>query len=117
MQLAWFGTQLEGYCTAAARLRAAAGDQVGAAEDLFHLVSQAPRLSDLAAFRSVRMDVLAGNVTLSIEEVEMHARPLSPAGVPRSIASRASLLDFATTEALLVRDLHVHGESILRRAS
>jgi len=117
LQLAWFGSQLEGYCTFGARLRAVAGDQVEAAEDLFHLVSQAPRLGDLAAFRSVNTDVRAGNLTLSIEEVDMHARPLSPAGVPRPIASRASLLEYATTEALLVRDLRVYGESILRRVS
>lgn len=117
MQLAWLGSRLEDYCTSGARLRAATGDQVEAAEDLLHLVSQAPQLSDLAVFRSVRMDVQAGNLTLSIEEVYMHARPLSPAGVPRSIGSRASLLDYATTEALLVRDIHVRGESILRRAS
>ena len=47
----------------------------------------------------------------------MHARPLTPAGTPRSIPNRASLLDYATSEALLVHDLHIHGQSILRRAS
>lgn len=117
MKIAWIGSRLESYCTSGARLRMAADDQVDAAEDLFHLVSQAPRLGDLGAFRSVRLDVQAGNLTLSIEEVDMHARPLTPAGVPRSIGNRAALLDYATAEALLVRDLHVRGESILRRAS
>lgn len=117
MKLAWFGSRLEGYCLPGARLRLVAGDQVAAAEDLFHLVSQAPSLGDLAAFRSVRMDVRAGNLTLSIEEVDMHARPLTPSGVPRSIKSRASLPDHATTEALLIQDLHIRGESILQRAS
>lgn len=117
MQLAWFDPQLEGYCTSAARLRVAAGGQVDAAEDLLYVVAQAPHLGDLAQFRSVRMDVEAGNLTLSIEEVDMHARPLNPAGVPSIIANRASLLDHAASEALLIHDLHVRGRSILRRAS
>lgn len=111
------GSRLEGYCTSGARLRAAVGDQAEAAEDLLHVVSQAPRLGDLAAFRSVRMDMQAGTLTLSMEEVDMHAHPLSPEGLLGSIGVRGSLLEYAATEALLVRDLHIRGESILRRAS
>lgn len=117
MLIAWITPHLEGYCTSEVRLRSVAGDQIEAAEDLLHLVTHAPKLGSLAAFRSVRMDVQAGTLVLSIEEVDMHARPLSPAGVPRSISSRASLLDYATTDALLIRDLHIRGESILRPIS
>jgi hypothetical protein len=117
LKFAWLSARLESYLTVSARLHAAAGNQAGAAEDLIHLVSEAPRLGDLASFRSVRMDVQAGNLTLSIEEVDMHARPLPAAGVPQSIASRASLPDYAAAEALVVQDLHVRGASILRRAS
>ncbi len=117
MLIAWISPRLEGYCTSGARLRSVAGDQTEAAEDLLYLVTQAPQLGSLAAFRSIRMDVQAGTLALSIEEVDMHARPLSPAGVPRSVSNRASLLDHATTDALLIRDLHIRGESILRRTS
>jgi hypothetical protein len=63
------------------------------------------------------MDVKAGKLTLSIEEVDMHARPLTPAGVPGVIANRASLRDHSASEALLIHDLRVRGRSILRRAS
>lgn len=117
MLLAWSGAQLEGCCTSSARLRVAVGGQIDAAEDLLSVVAQAPRLGDLARFRSVHMKVLAGKLALSIEEVEMHAQPLSQAGVPRIIASGASVVDHSASEALLVQDLHVRGQSILRRAS
>ncbi len=117
MHLAWFDPQLESYCTSGARLRVAAGGQVDAAEDLLHVVAQAPHLGDLARFRSIRMDVQAGKLTISIEEVDMHARPLNQAGVPGTITNRASLLDHSGYEALLIHDLHVRGRSILRRAS
>lgn len=117
MRLAWFDPQLEDCCTSEARLRVAVGSQVNAAEDLLHVVAQAPQLGDLAHFRSVQMGVSAGKLTLSIEEIDMHARPLNPAGVPSTIADWASLLDHAAFEALLIQDLHVRGRSILRRAS
>lgn len=114
---AWFEPQLEAYCTSGARLRLVARGQFDAAEDLLSVVAQAPRLGDLALFRSVHMGVKAGNLTLSIEEVEMHARPLNRAGVPSTITSGAFLLDHSASEALLIHDLHVRGRSILRRAS
>lgn len=117
MQFAWYDPQLEAHCTSGARLRVAAGDQVEAAEDLFHVVAQAPNLGDLARFRSVRVGVKAGRLTLSIEEVDMHARPLSPTGVPSVIVSKASLPDHSGSEGLLIDDLHVRGRSILRLAS
>lgn len=117
MLLAWSDPQLEGCCTSAARLRVAARGQVEAAEDLLSLVAQAPRLGDLAQFRSVQMEIRAGKLALSIQEVDMHVRPLNQAGVPRIIAGGASARDYSTAEALLVQDLHVRGRSVLRRAS
>ena len=117
MQLAWSSPQLEGCCVSAVRLRAVAGGHVAAAEDLLHVVSQAPRLEFLATFQSVRIDFNAGNLTLLIEEVEMHARPLSSDGVPCAPLNRASLPDHALSQALLVQDIYVRGRSILRLAS
>lgn len=117
MQLAWLDPQLKDHCCSGTRLRVAAGGQVEAAEDLLHVVAHVPYLGGLARFRSIRMDVQAGNLTLSIEEVDMHARPLNTAGIPSSIASKASLLDYSASEALLIHDLHVRGQSILRRVS
>ncbi|ASN21643.1 hypothetical protein CGK93_19690 [Arthrobacter sp. YN] len=64
-------------------------------------------------FQSVQIDVDAGKLALSIEEVEMHVRPLSPDGVPRDVLSRASLSDHASSKALLVQDFHIRGRSIL----
>ncbi len=98
-------------------LRAAVGGHADAAEDLLHVVSQAPRLKDLATFQTVRISVNAGKLILSIEEVHMHARPLSSEGVPRTIPNRDSLPKYSMSEALLVHDLQVRGQSILRRAS
>lgn len=116
MQLAWSSPQLQGCCVSGVRLRAVAGGQFAAAEDLLHLVSQALRLEHLATFQSVQMDVNAGNLTLSIEEVDMHARPLSLDGVPQALQNRASLPQFASWQALLVQDFHVQGQSVLRLA-
>lgn len=93
------------------------GEQIEAAEDLLHVVSHIPRLQDIASFRSVRLGFQAGNLTLSIQEVDMHVRPLSAEGVPCAAVHRASLPEHALTEALLVQDLHVHGQSILRAES
>jgi hypothetical protein len=99
------------------RLRAVAGGQTEAAQDLLYVVSQSARLADLATFRSVTIGVKAGNLTFSIEEVDLHAQPLSPGGTPHTIVSRASLPDHASSQALLVQDLRIRGRSILRLAS
>lgn len=114
MLLAWSNPRLEGCCVSRARLHDAAGGLAEAAEDLLHVVSKAPYLEALRMFRSIKIGVRAGTLTLSIEEVEMHARPLSPAGDPLNIQNRASLQEYSTTESLLVQDLQVHGRSILR---
>ncbi|GAA2239854.1 hypothetical protein GCM10010413_46980 [Promicromonospora sukumoe] len=114
MQLGWSDPRLEGWCLTGARLSATLGAHADAAEDLLHVVSQAPRLEHLATFQSVQIDVDAGNLTLSIEEVDMHARPLSPDGAPYVLANRASLPDHALSQALLVQDLLIQGQSILR---
>ena len=116
MQLAWISPQLEGSCVSGARLRAVADGQLAAAEDLLHVVAYAPRLENLVTFQSVQIDVNAGNLTLSIQEVEMLVRPLSPDGVPSAVADRAALSDHATSQALLVQDFHIRGRSILRPA-
>lgn len=117
MQFAWFDSQLEECCISRSRLRAAVGGSAGAAEDLLHVVSQAPRLQDLATFKSVRIDVSGGSLTLSIEEIDMHAKPLNSEGVPRDVHSRATLPLYAQTQALFIQDLRVRGQSILRLAS
>lgn len=113
MLLAWSDPRLKGCCVSRSRLRDAAGRLAEAAEDLLQVVSQAPHLEALGTFRSIRVGVHAGMLTLSIEEVEMHARPLSTAGDPQIIRNRASLLEYATSDALLVQDLHVRGQSVL----
>jgi len=117
LQFAWLDAQLQGCCASKGLLRSAAGAQAEAAEDLLCVVSQAPRLESLATFQSVRIDVKAGDLTLSIEEVDMYARPLSSDGVPCTLMDRASLLDHSVTQALLIRDLRVRGQSILRCTS
>lgn len=116
MQLAWISRQLEGCCVSGARLRTVADDQVAAAEDLLHVVAHAPRLKNLVTFQSVQIDVNAGNLILSIEEVEMHARPLNSDGVPHAVLDPAALPDHASSQALLVQDFHIRGRSILRPA-
>jgi hypothetical protein len=116
LQLAWLSPQLEDSCVSGVHLRAVADGQVAAAEDLLHVVAHAPRLANLVTFQSVRIGVNAGNLTLSIEEVEMHVRPLSPDGVPRAVLDRAALPDHASSQALLVQDFHIRGRSILRPA-
>lgn len=117
MLLAWSSTRLKVCCLTGVQLRAAAGDQVAAAEDLLYLVTRAPMLRDLGSMQSVRLGVLAGNLTLSMDEVDMHAHTLSSDGVARSLPNRAPLPEHASTEALLVHDVHVRGRSVLRRAS
>lgn len=117
MQLAWFDPQLEGWCTSRSRLHSAAGAHGDAAEDLLFIVSRATRLEELATFRSVLIDVNAGNMTISIEEVDMHARPLSAEGIPHSVDNRSSLTNYSMTQSLLVQDFHIRGQSILRLAS
>lgn len=109
--------QLKGCCVSKAHLNAVAGEQGAAAEDLFHVVSQIPRLENIASFKSLRINVDEGNLTLSMEEVDMYVRPLSPDGVPRALVNRASLPDHALCRALLIQDLYIHGQSILRLAS
>lgn len=116
MQLAWISPQLEGSCVSRVHLRAVADGQLAAAEDLLHVVAHAPRLENLVTFQSVRIDVNAGTLTLSIEEVEMHVRPLSSDGVPHAVLDRAALPDHASSQALLVQDFHIRGRSILRPA-
>lgn len=118
MRLAWLHPQLAECCTRRVALHAAAGAQAEAAEDLIHLVAQAPRLRDLAGFHSVRTDVVAvGDLTISIKEVDMYAQPLNDAGLPEALVGPASLADHALSQALLVRDFRVQGQSILRMAS
>lgn len=117
MLFAWSSAQLETCCASTAQLRTAAGEQAAAAEDLLHLIAQAPTLADLGGLRSVRIGVRAGNLTLSMEDVDIHAHPLTPDGLAHPLASRASLLEHASSEALLVHDFHVRGRTILRLAS
>lgn len=117
MRFAWSSPQLEGCCASHARLRDAAGEQIAAVEDLLQVVSQVPRLEDFESFRSLRINFHRGNLTFSIEEVDMHVRPLSPVGVPHVLVGRASLHDHALCQALLIQDLYVRGQSILRLAS
>lgn len=116
MKFAWTSPQLERLCVSGARLRAVADGQAAAAEDLLHLVKHASRFGDLMTFQSVQIDVDAGNLALSMEEVEMHVRPLSPDGVPRAVLSRAALPDHSSLQALLVQDFHIRGRSILQPA-
>jgi hypothetical protein len=116
LQFAWLSPQLERSCVSGAHLRAVANGQAEAAEDLLHVVAHAPRLQNLVTFQSVRLDINAGNLTLSIEEVEMHARPLTPDGIPRAVLNLAALPDHASSQALLVQDFHIRGRSILRPA-
>lgn len=117
MKFAWLSPQLERSCVSGAHLRAVANGQAAAAEDLLHVVAHAPRLEDLVTFQSVRIEVYAGNLTLSIEEVEMHARPISPDGIPRAVLNLAALPDHASSQALLVQDFHIRGRSILPPAN
>lgn len=116
MQLAWINPQLERTCGFRVQLRAVANGQLAAAEDLLHVVAHAPRLEDLVTFQSVQLDVTAGNLTLSIEEVEMHVRPLGSDGVPHAVLDRAALPHHADSQALLVHDFYIRGRSILRPA-
>lgn len=117
MFLAWTSTPLRDCCLSGVRLRDAAGDQVAAAEDLLYLVTRAPKLGDLGQLRSVRVGVDAGNLTLSMDEVDMYAHTLTADGVARVLPNRASLPEHASSEALLIHDFLVRGRTILRRAS
>ena len=117
MKLAWASPQLEGHCVSGERLRALPAAHAAAAEDLLHVVSQAPKLENLTLFQCIRIDTHAGNLTLSIDDVEMHVRPLSPDGVPSAPMDRASLPKHASSQALLVQDFRVRGRSIVRLAS
>jgi hypothetical protein len=117
LRLAWSDPELERCCVSGARLRLVAGAQVEAAQDLLHVVARAAQLADLMTFQSVGVDVAAGSLILSIEEIDMYARPLTTDGEPRAVAARSSLLDHSRRRALLVEDLHVRGRSILRLAS
>jgi hypothetical protein len=47
----------------------------------------------------------------------MHAQPLSSHGLPLKVADRSSLTKHAHSQALLVHDFRVRGQSILRLAS
>ncbi|MGB6051600.1 MAG: hypothetical protein WBG14_12195, partial [Rhodococcus sp. (in: high G+C Gram-positive bacteria)] len=117
MKLSWAHPVLEGCCTSAARLRAAAGGQVAAAEDLLHLVSQAPRLRDLATFRCVLIHIHAKGLILAIEEFEMHAQPLEPDGALGVVTPLTATPEHNDARSLLVQDVRVHGRSILELAS
>lgn len=117
MQLAWSHSELESCCVGGTRLRALTGDQAEAAEDLLNLVARAPRLAAITTFRSVRVGVAAGRLTFSIEEIDMHTRPLNSDGIPQQIQDLKSLPDYATCRALVIDDLRVRGESVSRLAS
>jgi DNA integrity scanning protein DisA with diadenylate cyclase activity len=117
MRLAWSDPELERCCVSGTRLRVVAGAQVEAAQDLLHAVARAAQLADLMTFRSVRVGVSAGSLILSIEEIDMYARPLTPDGKSHTVAARSSLQDHHRRRALLVEDLHVQGRSVLRLAS
>lgn len=117
MLLAWSDPQLESCLVIGARLRDLAGDQAEAAEDLLSIVARAPRLSAITTFRSVRVSVTAGSLTFSVEEIDMHTRPFNPDGKPCELEVRGSLSSHGMSNALLVEDLRVRGESILRLAS
>lgn len=117
MRLAWPDDQLKSCCVSPARLRSVSGDDADAAEDLLYAIAQAPHLGALMSLRSIRLGVHAGGLTLSIEEVDMHARLLSTDGTPEHLADRASLSDHATSQSLLIDDLHVSGQSVLRLES
>ncbi|MCU1526746.1 MAG: hypothetical protein JWP75_509 [Frondihabitans sp.] len=117
MLLAWLSPQLEDCCVSGVRLRQATGTQIEAAEDLLHVITKSPRLESVGNFQSVLIGVESGNLTLSIDEVAVHAQPLTPEGRPRALVNRASLPAHASAEALLVQDIHVRGRSILRLVS
>jgi hypothetical protein len=117
LQLAWSSPSLRSCCASRARLRALANTQLDAAEDLLHAVANAPTLSALATFRSVRIGVSAGSLTFSVEEVALNASPLDHDGRIRWLSDRATLSEYAMSRALLVDDLHVRGRSILQIAN
>lgn len=117
MRLAWSDPELERCCASDARLRLVVGANVEAAQDLLHVVARASRLADLLTFRSIRVGVANGSLILSIEEIDMYARPLTNEGEPRPVAAQSSLLDHSLHRALLVEYLQVNARSILRVAS
>ncbi|MCM6763752.1 hypothetical protein NB037_15140 [Rathayibacter sp. ZW T2_19] len=94
-----------------------ANTQLDAAEDLLHAVANAPTLSALATFNSVRIGVSGGSLTFSIEEVTLHSSLLDHDGRVRRLSNRATLPEYAMSRALLIDDLHVRGRSILQIAS
>lgn len=117
MQLAWSNPQLEGCCVSAAALGAVFQEQAQAAEDLLNVVAHVVQLDDIGAFRCVRVGVKDGFLTLSIQEVDMHVRPLNADGTVCEPVLRPSLLGHSRAPALLIHDLHVRGRSILRPES
>jgi hypothetical protein len=117
VRLAWLDPELESCCVCSSRLRALTGDQADAAEDLLYLVARAPRLAAITTFQSVRVGVTAGNLTFSIEEIDMHTRPLNSDGIPQQVQDQKSLPDYALWKALVIDDLRVRGKSVSRLAS
>jgi len=117
MRLAWSDPQLESCLVTGARLRALLGGQAEVAEDLLSIVARAPRLAAITTFRSVHVNVTAGSLIFSVEEIDMHTRPFSPNGTPCKLEDRGSLSSHGMSEALLIEDLRVRGESVLRLAS
>ena len=101
MKLAWVHPRLEVCCVSGARLRALVGAQLDAATDLLHLVAQAPYLRDLMTFACVGIDVAAGSLILSIEEVDMYARPLGSDGEPSAVHDRRCHLLYLLRRELL----------------
>ena len=117
MRLAWVDPLLERRCRSGSQLRVAAGSRHRDAEDLLHLVAQAPHLAHLITFRSLHVDIDGDDLTLSIEEIEMRTHPLTDRGALRPVTKNQTAADHYDVGALLVRDFRVDGRSILRRAS
>lgn len=117
MLLAWSNQQLKRCCVSADRLRTVSGNVVAAAEDLLSAVIRAQNLGVLMSFRSIEIRSNAEGLALSLEEVDMHTRLLTPEGTLKMIRTKEPLAAHASVRSLVVDDLIINGRSVVRIAS
>ena len=113
MLLAWIDPQLQRLCCRPGGLGTAGSRERAAAEDLLATVVAAPTLGGVLGFRSIRTQVRAGGLILTLEEVHMHMQLLQANGGKKVLPDHADLLrEHAPDQAAFVTDMILAGASL-----
>lgn len=113
--LAWSDPRLKHCCVSAEQLHIVFGASAQVFEDLAYAVAKAPDLEALRELHCITVDAHARGLSISIKEVAMFTRPINADGNVVDVQGQAWADSQSATRSLVVDDIRLRGESLLRR--